>query len=551
MTASSRASTPSKSKGHVLLTAAVLSEIVSGGHAFSMPVGHTPLKQVPSRGSSTIPNSDKKDRKPLFANQYYNDEDQWGDDADYEYEQYEQQYEQQGDNNNVSFRQFDPSNYEASKRAILGGAALGTMMAINNAVGMSAGAESMLEAPKPSGEVTEQSFKSPVESYSAVSYATPEVSLPYLEKQIQEAEEALANRVESYDSSSSTIAAAAPACESTSETTASFNPSFIRYTQEHIPGWMETGQKIYDTASPKIVAGGEKLSAEFDKRVMPTVIEKEHELLGDANSAVLDQTLSTAASAGKMVAGMLGKVIQFGVEGGIQVAKATPGAIHAIQDMYKTLDEKIVPEVVDTSRKLQTIVDKTVPEVIDTGKHAYDTIMPEFVSAERQVAGVVKSGVEMAMPTVREIESKVTPELSKLEREILGTEQAAKLDKTVADVARGTEEIYRSTEKAIPQVLNAGQQTVDTVTYTGRAVAKAVPLIMESTKQTVENVDRGVQGAIATTQDIISDLGKSNIFYFFRLLEKMILTQHLLFTSFFILLISFLRSGSRENGVRG
>ena len=117
------------------------------------------------------------------------------------------------------------------------------------------------------------------------------------------------------------------------------------------------------------------------------------------------------------------------------------------------------------------------------------------------------------MPTVREIESTVMPELSKMERNVLGEEQAAKLDKTRAEVAQQGTEFYRSTEKAIPQVLAAGQKTADTVAYTGRAVGKAVPLIMESGMQTANSVDRGVQKAIATTQDIVTDLGKSNIFF--------------------------------------
>lgn len=522
MTASGRRSsafTPTKKPGHALLTAALLSEVISGGQAFVTPAGFTSLQRMHSRadlgeGSSTVPNSDKHGTKPLFANQYYNDEDQWGDNAEYDYE-YEEQQQDEG-NQAAAFQQFDPRNYEGTKRAILGGAALGTMMAINNAVGMSAVAETVTpEAPTPNQEVE---VAPSVDSYSAVTYSTPEVTLPYLEKQIQEAESALGNRIESYESSASmissaettsTVASAATASESTSETTATFAPSFIRYTQEHMPGWIETGHKVYDAAAPKIVAGGEKIVAEVDKRVMPTVIAKEHELLGDENSAILDQTLSSAASAGKMVAGMLGKVIQFGVEGGIQVAKATPEVIHAVQDMYKTVDEKIVPEVVETSRKMQTIVDKTVPEVMDTGKHAYDTIMPEFVSAERQVAGVVQSGMDMAMPVIREIEDKVMPELNKMEREILGEEQAAILNKAMVDAAQQGEDIYHSAEKAIPQVLASGQKTVDSVAYTGQTVARAVPLIVENGKQSYDSIDRGISNAIATTQDIVNDLDRA------------------------------------------
>merc|ERR1712137_223091 len=168
-----------------------------------------------------------------------------------------------------------------------------------------------------------------------------------------------------------------------------------------------------------------------------------------------------------MVAGMLGKVAKFGFEGTVAVVKATPDVIHAAQEMYKTVDQKIVPEVVATSQKMQKIADRTIPEVMDTGKHAYDTIMPEFVSAERQVAGVVQSGMDKAMPVVKEINNKVMPELNKIERGVLGDQQAATLDKAVADAAKQTEELYRSAEKTIPQVLDAGQKTVDGVAYTG------------------------------------------------------------------------------------
>ena len=512
MTTSSRASaafTPTKRQGQALLTAALLSDVIRGGHAFSTPVGVTSLKQT----SSTIPNSEKSAPRALFANQYYNDDDQWGDSAEYDYEYDQQQQQQQNEGIEAAFQQFDPRNYEGAKRAILGGAALGTVMAVNNAVGMNAVAETVApEAPTP----TEQIFSQSSESYS---YSAPEVSLPYLEKQIQEAEAALENRVNPYESSASMISSAqsvtettstvasASAAGSTSENTARFNPSFIQYTQDHMPEWIETGHKIYDAAAPKIMAGGQKIVAEVDKRVMPTVIEKEHELLGDENSAILDQTISGAASATKMMAGMLGKVAKFGFEGGVAVAKATPEVIHAVQEMYKTVDQKIIPEVVQTSQKMQMIADKTIPEVMDTGKHAYDTIMPEFVSAERQVAGVVQSGMDMAMPVVKEINDMVMPELNKIEREVLGEEQAALLDKAVVDASQQGENLLRSAERAIPQVLDAGQKTVDGVAYTGRTVARAVPLIVESGKQTVDAVDRGINSAISTTKDIASDLG--------------------------------------------
>lgn len=509
-----------KIPGHALLTAALLSEIISGGNAFSMPVGFISMQRIHNKNHLSeispacddrvnIYKSHKHASSPLFAIQYYSDKDQWGDDADFA-------YEQQANVNDTACKQTEHRYYEGTKRAVLGGAAIGTMMAINNAMGMSAGAETATAAaPVSSVGVSEQSL----ESYSAVLDAQPEVTLPYLEKQIQAAEYAVGNHANSYESSASvaasavtaTVASAVPTSnnnvvtDSTSETTASFSPSFVRYTQEHIPGWIETGHKIYDAAAPKIVAGGKKVVAEVDKRVTPMVIEKEHELLGDKNSAVLDNTLSSVASAGKMVTGMLGKAISFGIEGGVQVAKATPEVIAAGQRIYKTVDEKILPEVVDTSRKMKMIVDKTVPEVVDTSKHAYDTIMPEFVNAEKQIVSTMKSGVDMAMPTVNTL----LPELSKIERDVLGEERAAIVERTVAEAAQQGQGVFQTVEKTIPQVLASGQKTVDNVAYTGRTVANAVPVMVETGKQAYNSVDRSISDAISTTQDIASDLDRA------------------------------------------
>jgi len=493
---------------HALLTAALLSEIVSGGNAFLMPVGFTSLQRIQiknhlSDDQVAIHNNRKQARKPLFAGQYYNGDDQWADDS-------EPTYEQQTYWDDASFQQQpEQQSYEGSKRALLGGAALGTMMAINNAVGMSAGAEPAMAPVPPSNDaVTQQS----VQSYSASSYSQQEVTLPYLEKQIQAAEDAVSNQAGAYESSASVIASAestAAATSSTSETTAAFSPSFIRYTQEHLPGWIETGQKVYDAAAPKIVSGGQKIFAEVDKRVTPVLIEKEHELLGDENSAVLDKTLSGVASAGKMVAGMVGKAISLGIDGGIAVAKATPEVIKTGQQVYKTVDEKILPEVVDTSRKMKMIADKTVPEVMDTAGHAYDTIMPEFMNAEKQLENTVKTGMDMAMPVVKAIDNKLTPELNRIEREVLGEEGAAMFDKNVAEAVQQGQDAFQTVEKTIPQVLASGQKTVDTVAYTGRTVAAAVPVIVESGKQAYNTVDKGVSNAISVSQDIAGDLDRA------------------------------------------
>jgi len=511
MMASNRGpSAPARTKthqGHALLTAALLSEIISVGYAFSMPVGLTSLRQTQSQNyrRESVPASNcpvgiyysrKHAKKPLFAAEYYNDDDQWGDDTD-------SAYEQQAFMDNTSFQNFqgtEQRNYEGRKRAILGGAALGTMIGINNVVGMSAGAE--IVAPVSNSEVSEQS----IDSYSAVLNAQPEVALPYLEKQIQAAEEAYGNIADPYESSASFVDDAAA---SSSETTASFSPSFVRYTQEHMADWIETGHKVYDSAAPKVIAGGQKIVAEVDKHVTPMVIEKEHQLLGYENSAVLDKTLSNVASAGEMIAGMVGKAISFGINGGIQVAKATPEVIKAGQQVYKTMDEKIIPEVVDTTMKMKIIVDKTIPEVMDTSKHAYDTLLPEFMSAEKQIASTVKSGVDMAMPTVKDIENKLTPELSKIQRGVLGEERAAMVEKTVADVTKQGKDAIQTVGKTVPQVVATGQKTVDTVAYTGLTAARAVPVMIESGKQAYNSVDRSISGAISTTQDIASDLDRA------------------------------------------
>lgn len=522
--------TPARPKraGHALLTAALLSETISGGHAFLTPPGFTSFQQINGENSKAcddqqinIHASHKHARTQLFAVQYnYNDEDQWGDETD-------SAYGQQANMNEYSAFQEEPEYeqryyYEGTKRAILGGVTLGTVMAINNAVGMSVGAETAtLEAPVvSSGGVLEQYTP---QSYSAILNAQPDVTLPYLEQQIQAAEEAFENQYgqpaavasTTVPGTTTTTVAAAPAPEcnvgatSSSETTAAFSPSFVRYTQEHMPEWIETGYKIYDAAAPKVAAGGQKIIAEVDKRVTPMVIEKEHELLGEANSAVLDKTILSVASAGKMVAGMIGKVVSFGIEGGIQVAKATPEVIKMGQQIYKTVDEKILPEVVDTSRRMKLIVDKTVPEVMDTGKHAYDTIMPEFINAEKQVATTVKSGVDMAMPAVKEIENKIMPEFSKIQRGVLGEERAVMVERTVAEVAQQGQGVFQTVEKRIPQVWASSQKTVDNVANTGRTVARVVPEIVETGKQAYNYADQSISSAISTTQDIASDLDRA------------------------------------------
>lgn len=276
-----------------------------------------------------------------------------------------------------------------------------------------------------------------------------------------------------------------------------------------MPGWIETGHRVYDAAAPRIAEGGKQALAAVDRTVTPVLIEKEHELLGEENSAVLDKTLSGVASAGKMVAGMIGRVVSMGIEGGAMVARATPEMIEAGKQTYKTVDETIMPEVADATRKMKAIVDKTVPEVVDTSKHAYDTIMPEVMRAEEQIASTVRSGVDTAMPTLREIEKKVMPELARMEHTLLGDEQAALLEKTVAERARQGEDAIRTAEKTVPEVLASGQKTVESVASTGRTLARAVPVMVEAGKQTYNSVDRSIAEAMSTTQDIASDLDRA------------------------------------------
>lgn len=206
---------------------------------------------------------------------------------------------------------------------------------------------------------------------------------------------------------------------------------------------------------------------------------------------------------------MVGKAISLGIDGGIAVAKATPEVIKAGQHVYKTVDQKILPEVVDTSRKMKMIADKTVPEVVDTAGHAYDTIMPEFMNAEKQLENTVKTGMDMAMPVVKAIDNKLTPELNRMEREVLGEEGAAMFDKNVAEAVQQGQDAFQTVEKTIPQVLASGQKTVDTVAYTGRTVAAAVPVIVESGKQAYNTVDKGVSNAISVSQDIAGDLDRA------------------------------------------
>jgi hypothetical protein len=569
-------------------TAALLPGIIKGGHAFLMPAGFTSLQSL-QRVSST--NSCDKDinihYKPLFAVQYFG-EDQWCDDDGEELKF-----------DDAVVRGPELKKYfETSKRAVFSGAAIGTLIAINGAAGMSAGAEAI--------EVQSSSSEVPVTPVKSVSSSTllneqPAVTLPYLEKQIKAAEDAaisnsapstpvvtqatttaaptapvvvaaqsqpvvastntavaptaptapvvvaaqsqpvvastntavaptaptapvvVAAQSQPVVASTNTavvptapvvskkivVAAATPTLEKVTNTGKTSSPSLSQYTQDHIPGWIETGRKVYTAVEPKVAAGGQKLVAEVDKRVIPKIIEKEHQLLGEENSAFLDNTLSTVSKGGKMIAGMVGKVISFGVEGGRMVAKTTPEVISVGKQVYRTLDEKILPEVIDTSRKMKIIITKAIPEVVDTGKHAYTTIVPEVLNAEKQIASTMKKGFDIALPIVKQIENKIVPELAQIERNVLGYEQAAMLDKTVSEVAQQSHSAASTVGKTIPEILAAVQQTSDSIATTGRTVARIVPLVVDDTRHVYETVDKSVNDAISTTRDIAVDLDRA------------------------------------------
>ena len=536
-------------------TAALLPGIIKGGHAFLMPAGFTSLQSL-QRVSSSTNSCDKSvninvNYRPLFAVQYF-DEDQWCDDDGGEEFKIDDAVVRGG----PELKKY----FETSKRAVFTGAAIGTLIAVNGAAGMSAGAEAIAEVQSSSSEVVPMT---PVRSVSSSTLLNeqPAVTLPYLEKQIKAAEDAAA--ISSYATTSSVVvsaevvkqatttaaaptapvvvaaaqsqpvvaatntavaaptppvvskkavvvvAAAKPAPKIVTNTVKRSSPSLFQYTQDHIPGWIETGKKVYTAVEPKVVAGGQKLVAEVDKRITPKIIEKEHQLLGKENSAVLDKTLSTVSKGGKMFAGVVGKVISFGVEGGRYVAKTTPEVISTGKQVYKTLDEKILPEVIDTSRKITTIITKTIPEVVDTGKHAYTTILPEVLNAEKQIASTMKQGSDIASPIVKQIENKLVPELAKIERNVLGYEQAAMLDKTVSDVAQQSYSVASTVGKSIPKIVAAIHQTSDSIATTGRTVARTVPLIVDDTRHVYETVDRSVNDAISTTRDIAVDLDRA------------------------------------------
>ena len=536
-------------------TAALLPGIIKGGHAFLMPAGFTSLQSL-QRVSSSTNSCDKHinvnvNYRPLFAVQYF-DEDQWCDDDGEEEFKIDDAVVRGG----PELKKY----FETSKRAVFTGAAIGTLIAVNGAAGMSAGAEAIAEVQSSSSEVVPMT---PVKSVSSSTLLNeqPAVTLPYLEKQIKAAEDAAA--ISSYATTSSVVvsaevvkqaattaaaptapvvvaaaqsqpvvaatntavaaptppvvskkavvvvAAAKPAPKIVTNTVKRSSPSLFQYTQDHIPGWIETGKKVYTAVEPKVVAGGQKLVSIVDKRVTPKIIEKERQLLGKENSAVLDKTLSTVSRGGKMFAGVVGKVISFGVEGGRYVAKTTPEVISTGKQVYKTLDEKILPEVIDTSRKITTIITKTIPEVVDTGKHAYTTILPEVLNAEKQIASTMKQGSDIASPIVKQIENKLVPELAKIERNVLGYEQAAMLDKTVSDVAQQSYNVASTVGKSIPKIVAAIHQTSDSIATTGRTVARTVPLIVDDTRHVYETVDRSVNDAISTTRDIAVDLDRA------------------------------------------
>jgi len=502
------------------LIVSLLPGIIIRGSAFLKPVDFIFSLQSHHRIISSC--NERINCKHVFAIRYFN-ADQWGDEEEIDEVLPGRKY------------------VETSKRAVLGGAAIGTLMAINSAVGLSASAESTVDQVQ-SSEVP-MSVKS---VSSSVLNEQPAVTLPYLEKQIKEAEdvqvsiaqdtiekEALtqqSNYVMAPTTPSASVVANVqevsnkPSVQSkTTVATASTvtmnidkTPSLIQFIQVHVPGWIETGQKLYKTVEPKIIAGSQKLVAEVDKRVTPKIIEVERQTLGEENSIVLDKTLSKVAIGGKKIAGMFGKVVSFGVDGGKMVVKATPEVISTGKQVYKAVDEKILPEIIDTSRRMKTIIDETVPEVVNTGKHAYDTIMPEVMNAEKQIASTMKEGVDIAMPIVNEIEKTIAPELTQIERNIigyerniLGYEQAAMLENTVFEAAQTGQNVAHTVEKMIPEVFAAGQQTVGSITTTGRQVAKTVPVIVQTGKHVYGNVDKSFTNAISTTRIIAMDLDRT------------------------------------------
>lgn len=435
------------------------------------------LAGIVSVGNGFSPNNNNHccnriQRKPLLSatqHKIFRTEDQWNDEEEHII-----------DNEDLSRR---TKYYESSKRTVLGGAAIGTLLAINGAVDMSAGAEIINNPDQPQAQGLTSSVQSVLENEQQ--HPTGQVTLPYLEKQIKSAEDALRNDPDLTNNNNP--------------------PSLFQYTRSRIPGWIETGGNIYKTVEPKIVAGGKKLVAEVDRRVTPKIIEAEHQLLGNEKSMIVDETLSYVARGGNILAGVAGKVLSFGVV----VAKAVPQVIDTGVQVYQTVDKKILPEVIDTSRKIKTIVDKTVPEVVDTGQHAYNTIMPEVTNAEKQLATALKEGINIAVPIIQRIENKIVPELVQIERNVLGNEQVEMIEKSVSQATQQGQNVVHTVEKVIPDVLKAGQQTSDSIVSTGRSIAKNVPIIVETGKHVYETVDKSLTDALSTTQDIASDLDRA------------------------------------------
>ena len=465
------------------------------------------LAGIISVGNGFSPNNNNHccnriQRKPLlFATQHkiFRAEDQWNDEEEHII-----------DNEDLSRR---TKYYESSKRTVLGGAAIGTLLAINGAVDMSAGAEIINNQDQPQAQGLTSSVKSVLENEQQ--HPTGQVTLPYLEKQIKSAEDALrtdpdlTNTITTFPDATTSVSTSAetpvPTINSYNKNGNNNPPSLFQYTRSRIPGWIETGGNIYKTVEPKIVAGGMKLAAEVDRRVTPKIIEVEHQLLGNEKSMIVDETLSYVARGGNMLAGLAGKVLSFGVV----VAKAVPQVIDTGVQVYQTVDKKILPEVIDTSRKIKTIVDKTVPEVVDTGQHAYNTIMPEVANAEKQLATALKEGITIAVPIIQRIENKIVPELVQIERNVLGNEQVEMIEKSVSQATQQGQNVVHTVEKVIPDVLTAGQQTSDSIVSTGRSIAKNVPIIVETGKHVYETVDKSLTDALSTTQDIASDLDRA------------------------------------------
>lgn len=249
------------------------------------------------------------------------------------------------------------------------------------------------------------------------------------------------------------------------------------------------------------------IAKEVDKRVTPKIVEAERQILGEENAARLDRTLAGVAAAGKVVYSAVEFAAPYIVEGGRQVILATPEVIKAGKQVYDTIDKKIIPEVVDTSRLVKQTVDRELPKVQAAGKQVQDCvdtkIRPEVDAAAKRFSDTV-------IPSLKEAERVIVPELTVVQRTIMGAQNADNFDRSVSNVIQQGRYVLDTVDRqVIPGIVSTTKTVVDAAATTTDCVVETGSAAIESGMQIKGTVDKTLQEGFATARDIVTEIDRA------------------------------------------